>query len=160
MNSTAPLLQIRTLGVRSHCHLPHKICLVKYIKGSMQVQLTILSFEPLTNPLWDLASFSVEGRRCWFHGPVKMGVMVFYQHNLQVIVFLLGGARCVSSCHTFCLTRHLLLTHKGKHLQMLHKGASFPKAHCQIPQMKQGRCQGCSWMSHNQLLTRADFFSE
>lgn len=41
MNSTAHILQVRTLGVESHCHLPHKLCLIKYIQGSVEGQHTV-----------------------------------------------------------------------------------------------------------------------
>lgn len=37
-NSTAHFLQIRKLGVESHCHLSHKICLIKCINGIMEGQ--------------------------------------------------------------------------------------------------------------------------
>lgn len=46
MYSTARVSQIRTFKVESHCYLSHKICLIKYIDGSMEGQHTIL-FEPV-----------------------------------------------------------------------------------------------------------------
>lgn len=48
MNSTACILQIRTLGIESHCYLPHEICLIKYIHGSMEGQYTTY-FGPITS---------------------------------------------------------------------------------------------------------------